>query len=90
MEPQWNVLKFLILSGDHKVTPSLMPSLSIQETCLLRGDYYPNMSAVFPKKFDGEHFFAIMKSYLKAMMESRTEEEWSSGYAANLLQTQQS
>jgi hypothetical protein len=37
------------------------------------------MNEVFPKKF-GEHFFAIIKSYLKAMMEIRTEEEWSSAY----------
>jgi hypothetical protein len=46
---------------------SLMTALGIQETCLLRGDYYHNMSGVFPKKF-GEHFFAIIKAYLKAMM----------------------
>jgi hypothetical protein len=32
------------------------------------------MSEGFPKKFD-EHFFAIIKAYLKAMMESKTEEE---------------
>jgi hypothetical protein len=56
-----------------------MASLGIQETCLLRGDYYHNMSEVFPKKV-GEHFFAIIKSYLKAMLESRTKEEWSSAY----------
>ncbi len=38
------------------------------------------MSEVFPKKF-GEHFFvAIIKAYLKAMMESKTEEEWTSAY----------
>ena len=68
----------VILFGDHKVTPASMASLGIQETCLLRGDYYHNMSEVFPKKF-GEHFFAI-KVYLKAMLESKTEEEWSSAY----------
>jgi hypothetical protein len=56
-----------------------MTALGIQETCLLRGDYYHNMSEVFPKKF-GEHFFAIIKAYLKAMMESKTEEEWMSAY----------
>jgi hypothetical protein len=38
------------------------------------------MSEVFPKKF-GQHFFAtIIKAYLKAMMESKTEEEWTSAY----------
>jgi hypothetical protein len=59
---------------------SLMTALGIQETCLLRGDHYHNMSEVFPKKF-GEHFFAIIKAYLKAMMESKTEEEWMSVYS---------
>jgi hypothetical protein len=43
MEPRWNVSKLQILFGDHKVTSSLMASLGIQETCLLRGDYYHNM-----------------------------------------------
>jgi hypothetical protein len=56
-----------------------MTALGIQETYSLRGDYYHNMSEVFPKKF-GEHFFAIIKAYLKAMMESKTEEEWTSAY----------
>jgi hypothetical protein len=32
------------------------------------------MSEVFPKKF-GEHFFAIIKAYLK-----KKEEEWTSAY----------
>ncbi len=51
------------------------------------------MSEVFPKKF-GEHFFAIIKAYLKAMLESKTEEEWTSAYCpgqtAHLFQTGQS
>jgi hypothetical protein len=38
------------------------------------------MSEVFPKNF-GEHFFAIIKAYLKAMLESKTEEEWTSAYS---------
>jgi hypothetical protein len=57
-----------------------MICLGIQETCFLSGDYYHNMSEVFPKKF-GEHFFAIIKAYLKAMLESKTEEEWTSAYS---------
>jgi hypothetical protein len=37
------------------------------------------MNEVFPKKFD-EHFFAIIKAHLKALLESKREEEWSSAY----------
>jgi hypothetical protein len=54
-----------------------MTYLETQETCLLRGDYYHKMSEVFPvfpKKF-GEHLFAIIKAYLKAMLESKTDKE---------------
>jgi hypothetical protein len=72
MESCWSPSSLRIVFGDHKVSISLMIALEIQETCLLRGDYYHNMSEVFPKKF-GEHFFAIIKAYLKAMMESKTE-----------------
>jgi hypothetical protein len=79
MEPCWSPSILRIFFDDHKVTPSLMTSLEIQETCLLRGDYYNNMSEVFPKKI-GEHFFAIIKAYLKAMLESKIEEEWMSAY----------
>ena len=79
MESRWSPSNLRIVFGDHKVSMSLMTTLGIQETCLLRGDYYHNMSEVFPKKF-GEHFFAIIKAYLKAMMESKTEEEWTSAY----------
>jgi hypothetical protein len=68
-----------------------MTALGIQETCLLRGESYHHMSEVFPKKF-GEHFFAIIKAYLKAMMESKTEEEWTSAYsqAKQRIQAKQS
>jgi hypothetical protein len=76
MEPPWNVSKLQIVFGNHKVTPSLMVSLGIQETCLLRGDWYHNTNESFPKKF-GKHFFVIIKPYLKVMMESKTEEKWS-------------
>jgi hypothetical protein len=52
----------------------------MQERCLLRVErrlLSQQMNEVFPKKFS-EHFFAIIKSYLKVKMESRTYEEWSS------------
>jgi hypothetical protein len=80
MESRWSPSNLRIVFGDHKVYMSLMTALQIQKTCLLRGDYYHNMSEVFPKKF-GEHFFAIIKAYLKAMIESKTEEEWTSAYS---------
>jgi hypothetical protein len=63
MVPHWNVSNILILFGDHKITPSLMTSLGIQKTCLLREDYYHNMNEVVPKNF-GEHLLAIIPSYL--------------------------
>jgi hypothetical protein len=44
---QRSASKLRIIFGDHKVTPALMTSLGIQETCLLIGDYYHNMNEVF-------------------------------------------
>jgi hypothetical protein len=80
MESRWSPPSLRIVFGDHKVSMSLITAHGIQETYLLRGDYYHNMSEVFPKKF-GEHFFAIIKAYLNAIMESKTEEEWTSAYS---------
>jgi hypothetical protein len=93
MESRWSPSSLRIVFGDHKVSMSLMTALGIQETFLLRGDYYHNLSEVFPKKFAG-HFFAIIKAYLKAMMERKTEEEWTTlcilpGQTAHLFQTRQ-
>jgi hypothetical protein len=48
MESRWSPSNLRIVFGDHKVYMSLMTALGIQETCLLRGDYYHNMSEVFP------------------------------------------
>jgi hypothetical protein len=60
MESRWSLSSLRIVFGDHKVSMSLMTALGIQETCLLRGDYYHNMSEVFPKKFDQPFFARII------------------------------
>jgi hypothetical protein len=79
MESRWSPSNLRIVLGDQKVSLSLKTCLGIQETCLLRGDCYYNTIEVIPKKF-GENFFAIIKAYLKAMLESKTEEEWTPAY----------
>jgi hypothetical protein len=40
MESRWSPSNLRIVFGDHKVSMSLMTALGIQETCLLRGDYF--------------------------------------------------
>jgi hypothetical protein len=74
VEPRWDMSKLRIIFGDQHVSTVLLQKLNIQESCTLRGDYYHIYNKVWPKGFC-QHFESI-KHYLKAMLESKSVEEW--------------
>jgi len=40
MEPRWKLADIRVIFGDQFITPTLLINLGIQNSCLLRGDYY--------------------------------------------------
>ena len=63
MEPKWSPSELKLIFADGLITQSLLESLRIVDTCLLRGDYYHHMHEVFPKphNFGQKHFDLIKK-----------------------------
>ena len=61
MEPKWSTSQIKIIFADGLIRQSLISSLRISDTCLLRGDYYHHMHEVFPKAHNfGEKDFSLV------------------------------
>ena len=48
MEPRWKLSDIKIIFADQRITQKLLNTLKIEDSCLLRGDYYHLMKEVFP------------------------------------------
>ena len=60
--------------------------LSIEETCLLRGDSWHLLNEVWPKPHNFGDRFHEVKHFLKSMLQCRTQSEWDAAYqGARLL-----
>ena len=80
LEPRFRLDKIRIIFADMGITNTLLHKLSIHDTCLLRCDYWHLMNKVWNKHTSfGSHFDSI-KHFLKAMLESRTKEEFDSAF----------
>ena len=89
MEPKWSFKNIDLIFADGLITDRLLEELHIDDTCVLRGDYYHLMNEVFPKEHNfGRLVFPTIKAFLKCMLLSKSEEEWNAAYssAISLLQ----
>ena len=67
MEPRLHLSQIRLIFGDQGITQSLLQTLQIKNTCLLRGDYHHLINEVFPDVF-GIHKFTIINGHLQTML----------------------
>ena len=66
MEPKWSPSQIKIIFADGLITQNLLESLSISDTCVLRGDFYHHMHEVFPKSHNfGQKQFDLIKKHFR-------------------------
>jgi hypothetical protein len=81
MVPAFSIRDILLIFGDGKITDRLLSELGIQDTCLLRCDYYHVMKEIWPNKHNfGIAGFPLIQQHLRAMLLSNTEDEWNFAY----------
>ena len=81
MEPRWKLCDISLIFGDQRITPKLLKMLHIEDSCVLRGDYYHLMKEVFPQKeFFGTNWMKIIEKDLRKMLLSSKEKEWNNSY----------
>ena len=82
MEPRWKLSDLKIIFGDQRITTTLLNMLKIEDTCLLRGDYYHLMKEVFPtSEFFGTHVMNLIEKDLRNMLLTSKEAEWNASYS---------
>jgi hypothetical protein len=67
MEPPFLLTQIRLIFGDQGITQSLLETLRIEQTCLLRGNYHHLIDEVFPDQF-GIHKFTIINGHLQTML----------------------
>ena len=73
MEPRFNVTSVKIIFGDQALTDQILYDLGIEDTCILRGDYYHLINEVWPSTF-GIHLYHKIRRYLDRMLlDSKSE-----------------
>ena len=80
MEPRFRLDAIRIIFGDQFLSQKLLVDLGITATCTLRGDYYHLMKEVWPKYF-GDHLYGRMRPFLKAMLFSKSPDEYHVAYS---------
>jgi hypothetical protein len=85
MEPSFHLTEIRIIFGDQLITPGLLVSLGIQDTCILRPDFYHLTNEVWPKSENfGPVLYPRIKNFLETMLKSTTESEYSNAFQAAL------
>jgi hypothetical protein len=79
MEPRFSLSQIRLIFGDQGLTQSLLETLRIKQTCLLRGDYHHLIDEVYPDQF-GIHKFTIIAGHLQTMLLG-SQQEWEICYA---------
>ena len=90
MEPRWKLADIRVIFGDQFITPTLLINLGIQNSCLLRGDYYHLMKEVWPTSENfGSGVMAVIGKWLQVMISSPNILECERAYqlAATFLKT---
>ena len=81
LEKRWSVTNIRMIFADGTITNTLLVNLKIQDTCVLHGDFFHLYKEVWPKKENfGSTVYSLIKGYLKIMLSSSTEDEWSRAY----------
>jgi hypothetical protein len=75
IEPRFDKSSIRIIFGDGKIVQSLLETLDIQPTCILRGDKWHLLNKVWPEKFGPIHY-PIIKNALITMMDCNSIESW--------------
>ena len=82
IENRWSPSKLSIVYADGLLTERFLNDLGISDSCILHGDYYHLFNEVWPKSENfGPKCFALIKDYLKSMLESSTLEKWDVAYS---------
>ena len=80
MEPRFSLNNIRLIFGDKGITLTLLESLGIDRTCLLRGDYHHLINEVFPEQF-GIHKFTLISGHLSTMLLG-SRNEWDNSYTS--------
>jgi hypothetical protein len=67
MEPCFPLSQICLIFGDQGITQSLLETLQIDQTCLLRGNYHHLIDEVFLDQF-GIHKFTIINGHLQNVL----------------------
>jgi hypothetical protein len=81
MVPAFTIGDIRLIFGDGKITQTLLIDLGINETYLLRCDYYHVLKEIWPNKHNfGVLCFPLIKGELRSMLLSCTKDEWRFSY----------
>ena len=77
MVPDFKLSRIKLIFGDQFLKQSLLVKLNIEETCVLRCDYYHCMNEVWPSRNNfGVVVMAKIRQYLEGMLTCRTKAQW--------------
>jgi hypothetical protein len=79
IEPRFELANIRIVFADQKLTDTILQELGITSTCTLRGDFYHLLNEVWPDHFHSS-VYPQVKKFLRAMLLSKTVEEWDDAY----------
>jgi hypothetical protein len=80
IEPRFKLSDIRIVFADQKITPTVLQDLGIEDTCILRGDFYHLLNEVWPSHFHSS-VYPTIKKFLGTMLLSKTLEEWENAYS---------
>ena len=80
IEPRFQLSKIRIIFADQKITPTVLQDLGIEDSCILRGDFYHLLNEVWPSHFHSS-IYPTIKKFLGTMLLSKTVEEWENAYS---------
>jgi hypothetical protein len=85
MEPRFHLSQVRIIFGDQLISQGLLVAMGIQDTCLLRPDFYHLTNEVWPKAENfGQVLYPRIKNFLETMLKSTTEAEYTNAFEAAL------
>ena len=77
MVPDFKLSRIKLIFGDQFLKQSLLVKLNIEETCVLRCDYYHCMNEVWPSRNNfGVVVMAKIRQYLEGMLTCHTKAQW--------------
>jgi hypothetical protein len=80
MEPRFTLNSIKIIFGDQALTDQILYDLGIEDTCILRGDYYHLINEVWPHTF-GIRLYQKIRGHMDRMLLG-SKEEWEHAYSS--------